>query len=122
MTLYNINLIQNDTDNIKIQLKDGDVVVDLSPFTVTFTMVNDAGEKITIDCIKGYTDHNTMPITNYAGTDGYITLPFTATETSESSTYIGQFHLNSAGFTKGWPVRSYITVKIWESIIEDVTP
>lgn len=41
MTLF--NLVQNDTDNIKVQLKDGDGVADLSPFTVTFTMVNDVG-------------------------------------------------------------------------------
>ena len=122
MALFNINLIQNDTDNIKMQLKDGDGVVDLSPFTVTFTMVNDAGEMITIDCIKGYTDYTTTPTTVYAETDGYITLPFTETETSESAIYIGQLHLNGDGFTKGWPLRSYTTVKIWKSITEDVTP
>jgi hypothetical protein len=114
--MTDINLIVGDTDNIRAQVIGGGINVDVTNYDVTFTMENDAGVTYTITCTKGYTDSSTTPQINYSATNGYVTIPFTSRETAKAGTFAGQLHLSTIGLTRGWPVGSYITVKIWEAV------
>lgn len=113
---HDIELIQGDTDDIKVQILQDGKVVDLTDPSVSFIMTSDAGDKITIICLKGYTDKTTTPDTVYPATDGYLTLPFTEIETCNADEFIGQFKLAYDGFNRRWALGKYVTVKIWEAI------
>lgn len=115
-----ITLIQGDTEDIKIQLSEAGNPVNLTNFTVSFTMESDSGEKITIDCLKGYTDISTTPATVYTADNGYITLPITETDSAAALTYKGQIRLTNSGLNRTWPLDYDIIVKIRRSILPEV--
>jgi hypothetical protein len=113
-----INLIQGDTANIKVQIQENGVGVNLTNYTVSLGLQLGNSTPIIIPCTKGYTDNTTTPATVYAASDGYVTVPFTPVlGTAISGVLVGQFHLTAGGVTRGWPCPSFITVIIGESIV-----
>jgi hypothetical protein len=114
---YIINLIKGDTDNVKVQIQEAGIGVDLTSLTVTLGLQLGNCTPVIIPCTKGYTDYSTDPETTYEATDGYVTVPFTPVlGTATVGVHSGQFHLTAGGVTRGWPCPSLITVNIGESI------
>jgi len=112
-----INLVKGDTDNIKVQIQENKVGVDLTYYTVTLGMRYGNSTPVIIPCLNGYTDSSANPVAVYTAADGYVTVPFTPElGTAVSGLFYGQFHLVAELATRGWPCPSFITVIIADSI------
>jgi hypothetical protein len=101
---YDIELGQGDTDSVSVTILENGETVDLSGYTVTFNMKSDSGTDYEIPCLAGIGE-------------GVVTIPFTATETEESGTFVGQFLVTANDLQTTFPLGDYITVKIWRSIL-----
>lgn len=113
MIAYDIELCQGDTETVNVVLKSKGVGANLTGATVTFTMINAAGDEFDITCLPGATvDDVSVPASS-----GGVRIPFTGTHTVKADLFQGKFIVTILGVPTTFPSgRDYVSVRIWEAV------
>lgn len=112
-TVYDVELVQNDTDNVSFVLKENGIGADLTNTIVMFSMVDDAANEYNITCLPGAIISGVSVSQNVGGT----TVPFTSTHTENGGILKGKFLVTRGNYQQSFPSGNvYVSVRIWEAI------
>lgn len=111
---YDIELMQGDSAEVAIVLKENGIGVNLTGCSVVLSMRNDATTvEHDIACNMGATINRELPTQETIPfTEGGITVPFTATHTATDGLYFASITKNLFGEQSTFPNTGYITIKI----------
>lgn len=102
-----------DADSVGAILTQNGTAINLTGWTVNFSMKPTTGEKITIPCTLG----GTVSGTYVPATSGGVTIPFSASNTATAGQYRGEFEITNSGTVAHIPSgNNYYTITIWESL------
>lgn len=115
---YDIELMQGDSAEVAVVLKENGIGVDLTGCSVVLSMRNDTATVAhDITCNMGATINRGLPTeTVIPLTAGGITVPFTATHTASHGLYFGSITKTLFGERSTFPNTGYITIKINKSV------
>lgn len=115
MSDYDIQYKQGEKDTANAVLSQNGNLIDLTPYTVTFVMINTQTNVVKgpITCTLGCTYKGEY----YSGARGGVQIPFSDVDTADSGLFHGEWVLTSSNSISRVPSgENYVQIKIWEKV------